>query len=63
MSSRANSLLPARLIVFSVIKEMGPIITGLVVSGRAGAGIGAELASMKVTEQIVCHRGVRGEPV
>ena len=47
----ANSLLPAA-IVFSVIKEMGPIITGLVVSGRAGAGIGAELASMKVTEQI-----------
>jgi phospholipid/cholesterol/gamma-HCH transport system permease protein len=31
---------------------MGPIITGLVVSGRAGPGIGAELASMKVTEQI-----------
>ena len=31
---------------------MGPIITGLVVSGRVGAGIGAELASMKVTEQI-----------
>ena len=38
--------------VYSVIQEMGPIITGLVVSGRVGAGIGAELASMKVTEQI-----------
>jgi len=38
--------------VFSVIHETGPIITGLVVSGRVGAGIGAELASMKVTEQI-----------
>ena len=47
----AKSLLPAA-IVFSVIHEMGPIITGLVVSGRVGAGIGAELASMKVTEQI-----------
>ena len=42
----AKSLLPAA-IVFSVIHETGPIITGLVVSGRAGAGIGAELASMK----------------
>jgi phospholipid/cholesterol/gamma-HCH transport system permease protein len=31
---------------------MGPIVTGLIVSGRVGAGIGAELASMKVTEQI-----------
>ena len=47
----AKSLLPAA-IVFSVIHESGPIITGLVVSGRVGAGIGAELASMKVTEQI-----------
>jgi phospholipid/cholesterol/gamma-HCH transport system permease protein len=47
----AKSLLPA-VIVFSIIKESGPIITGLVVSGRVGAGIGAELGSMKVTEQI-----------
>ncbi len=47
----AKSLLPAAL-VFSIIHETGPIITGLVVSGRVGAGIGAELASMKVTEQI-----------
>jgi phospholipid/cholesterol/gamma-HCH transport system permease protein len=47
----AKSLFPATL-VYSVIQVMGPIITGLVVSGRVGAGIGAELASMKVTEQI-----------
>jgi phospholipid/cholesterol/gamma-HCH transport system permease protein len=47
----AKSLLPAA-IVFSIVHETGPIITGLVVSGRVGAGIGAELASMKVTEQI-----------
>jgi phospholipid/cholesterol/gamma-HCH transport system permease protein len=47
----ARSLLPAT-IVFSVVHEIGPIISGLIVSGRVGAGIGAELASMKVTEQI-----------
>jgi phospholipid/cholesterol/gamma-HCH transport system permease protein len=47
----AKSLLPSA-IVYSVVQEMGPIITGLVVSGRVGAGIGAQLASMKVTEQI-----------
>src|SRR5271163_2710214 len=47
----AKSMLPA-VIVFSIIHEMGPVITGLVVSGRVGAGIGAELGSMKVTEQI-----------
>src|SRR6202171_4622836 len=47
----AQSMLPAAL-VFSIIHETGPIVTGLVVSGRVGAGIGAELGSMKVTEQI-----------
>jgi phospholipid/cholesterol/gamma-HCH transport system permease protein len=47
----AKSMLPA-VIIFSLFKETGPIITALVVSGRVGAGIAAELGSMKVTEQI-----------
>src|ERR1700683_1236877 len=47
----AKSMRPG-VIVYSLMKESGPVITGLVVSGRAGAGIGAELGSMKVTEQI-----------
>src|SRR5271170_1955255 len=47
----ARSMLPAA-VVFSIIHEMGPVVTGLVVSGRVGAGIGAELGSMIVTEQI-----------
>jgi len=47
----AKSMLPA-LVIMSLIKESGPIITALVLSGRVGAGIGAELGSMKVTEQI-----------
>ncbi len=47
----ARSLLPIALIV-SIVRETGPIITALVVSGRVAAGIGAELGSMKVTEQI-----------
>jgi phospholipid/cholesterol/gamma-HCH transport system permease protein len=47
----AKSMLPA-VIIFSIVKETGPIITGLVMSGRVGAGIGAELGSMRVTEQI-----------
>src|ERR1700753_4299772 len=41
----AKALLPSA-IVYSVITEMGRIITALVVSGRVGAGIGAELAAM-----------------
>ena len=47
----AKSMFPATL-VYSVIQVMGPIMTGLIVSGRVGAGMGAELASMKVSEQI-----------
>lgn len=47
----AEAMLPA-VIVFSLIKESGPVITALIVSGRVGAGIGAELGSMRVTEQI-----------
>ncbi len=40
------------VIIITVIRESGPLITGLVVAGRVGAGIGAELGSMKVTDQI-----------
>ena len=47
----AKALLPV-FIVLTIIKESGPIITALVVCGRVGAGIGAQLGSMKVTEQI-----------
>jgi len=47
----AKALLPV-VIVLTIIKESGPIITALVVCGRVGAGIGAQLGSMKVTEQI-----------
>jgi phospholipid/cholesterol/gamma-HCH transport system permease protein len=46
-----QALLPS-LISVAVLREIGPIITGLVVSGRVGAGIGAELGSMRVTQQI-----------
>jgi len=47
----AKSFLPA-VLIFSIIKESGPIITGLITSGRVAAGIGAELGAMKVTQQI-----------
>src|SRR5437762_10438460 len=47
----AESSLPVVVIV-SIIRESGPIITGLIVSGRVGAGIGAALGSMRVTDQI-----------
>jgi phospholipid/cholesterol/gamma-HCH transport system permease protein len=47
----AESMIPSAL-AFALVKETGPLITGLLVSGRVGAGIGAELGGMRVTEQI-----------
>lgn len=47
----AEALIPAGL-ALALIKETGPLVTGLLLSGRIGAGIGAELGAMKVTEQI-----------
>jgi len=47
----AESMIPAAL-AFALVKETGPLVTGLLISGRVGAGIGAELGGMRVTEQI-----------
>jgi phospholipid/cholesterol/gamma-HCH transport system permease protein len=47
----AESWLPA-MVAISIIREMGPAITALTFAGKVGSGIGAELASMNVTEQI-----------
>ena len=56
-----KALLPT-VVAFALIKESGPMITALVVSGRVGAGIGAELGSMKVTEQIDAMRASAVDP-
>jgi phospholipid/cholesterol/gamma-HCH transport system permease protein len=47
----ATSWLPS-LIGIAVIKALGPLVTALICAGKVGSGIGAELGSMKVTEQI-----------
>jgi len=47
----AKSMIPV-LIVLSIVRESGPVVAALIFSGRVGAGIGAELGSMRVTEQI-----------
>lgn len=47
----AVSMLPG-MVVISLIREMGPVITALICAGKIGSGMGAELGSMKVTEQI-----------
>ncbi len=47
----AEAMIPAALAI-ALIRETGPLITGLLVAGRIGAGIGAEIGAMKVTEQV-----------
>jgi phospholipid/cholesterol/gamma-HCH transport system permease protein len=47
----AVSVLPG-MVAVSLIREMGPVITALICAGKIGSGMGAELGSMKVTEQI-----------
>jgi phospholipid/cholesterol/gamma-HCH transport system permease protein len=47
----AVNMLPG-MVAVSLIREMGPVITALICAGKIGSGMGAELGSMKVTEQI-----------
>jgi phospholipid/cholesterol/gamma-HCH transport system permease protein len=47
----AVSMLPG-MVAISLIREMGPVITALICAGKIGSGMGAELGSMRVTEQI-----------
>lgn len=47
----AEALIPAGLAI-ALVRETGPLTAGLLLAGRIGAGIGAELGAMKVTEQI-----------
>lgn len=47
----AVTMLPG-MVAVSLIREMGPVITALICAGKIGSGMGAELGSMKVSEQI-----------
>jgi phospholipid/cholesterol/gamma-HCH transport system permease protein len=51
LSFGAVSLLPG-MVAVSLIREMGPVITALICAGKIGSGMGAELGSMRVSEQI-----------
>lgn len=53
----------AGLILRSILLEMGPIIMSLVIAGRVGSGIAAELGAMQVTEQVDALRVMAVDPV
>lgn len=52
-----------RLVSASMVKELGPVLTALMVTGRVGSGIAAELGSMMVTDQISALRALGSDPV
>lgn len=47
----AQTLLPG-VVAIAMVRELGPVITGLICAGKISSGIGAEIAAMRVTEQI-----------
>jgi len=51
------------IIALSIVRELGPVLTALMLAGRVGAGITAELGSMAVTEQIDALRVLAASPV
>jgi phospholipid/cholesterol/gamma-HCH transport system permease protein len=53
----------ARIVGMSLVREMGPILTALMIAGRVGAGITAELGTMAVTEQVDALRALGASPV
>jgi len=52
-----------RLVSASMVKELGPVLTALMVTGRVGSGIAAELGSMMVTDQIAALRALGTDPI
>jgi phospholipid/cholesterol/gamma-HCH transport system permease protein len=55
--------LTGQLVSLSMVRELGPVLTGLMVAGRNSSGIASELGSMKVTEQIDAMRALGTDPL
>jgi len=53
----------ASLVALSIVRELGPVLTSLIVAGRSGASITAQIGSMKVTEQIDALESLATNPV
>lgn len=56
-------LFTGTIVSFAMVKELGPVMTAVVVSGRAGAAIAAELGTMRVTEQVDALYTLGTDPV
>jgi phospholipid/cholesterol/gamma-HCH transport system permease protein len=58
----AEMLIP-KIVAVSLTRELAPVLTALIVAGRVGAGIAAEIGSMKVTEQVDALKAFAVNPV
>jgi phospholipid/cholesterol/gamma-HCH transport system permease protein len=52
-----------KVLALSIVREMGPVFTSLMVAGRVGSGMAAEIGSMKVTQQIDAIRALGTSPI
>jgi len=52
-----------QLVAVSLVRELGPVLTSLMIAGRVGSGIASELGSMLVTEQINAMRALGTDPI
>ena len=63
LQSLGQTALIGRLIAGSMVRELGPVLAGLMVAGRVGSGIAAQLGSMRVTEQIDALNTLGTDPI
>jgi phospholipid/cholesterol/gamma-HCH transport system permease protein len=63
LSSYGGQLFIGDLVALSLVRELGPVLTSLMVAGRVGAGITAELGTMAVTEQVDAIRALGANPI
>ena len=52
-----------QLVAITLVRELGPVLTAIMIAGRNGSGIASELGSMKVTEQIDAMRALGTDPI
>jgi len=63
MQRLGSEMYIASIVALSLVRELGPVITALVVAGRVGAAITAEIGSMQVTEQIDALETLAANPI
>jgi len=63
MQRLGSEMYIASIVALSLVRELGPVITALIVAGRVGASIAAEIGSMQVTEQIDALETLATNPI